>query len=1036
MITIIQSEDNLALDEYFFKLADRALKTGKRMYAILPSQATFSTEKRILDMCGVSGIMHIEVLSPERLYGRILERTAGRALPKLDAVSMGMSVKNSMIRLKDELSFEEGADGSLHAKLAGMITALKSEDITPEMLRTADVKGTLKSKLNDIAMIYEDMGHVKGMDTADVAKFVATQIPHSTWLHDTNIAVFGFDVMTQVQTDIVRALAGIANVVCGVNTKGEHGRNVVHRLIKLCPHANTKSLTPSKNRNAEISHIYATYDTFAPVFYTDNPRNLHIHACKDERAEVATVAASVLELHCKQGVAMSEMAVIAGNPAVYAPHIADIFGRCSIPYFLEGKRAMGASDPGIFVTSALALATRVSAHSLMRHLNSGFLPVTRDEISLMCAYIKMRGLKAWQLLKPLGAAYTDFEELRSRAFTRTAEFLERMKAGKDMCKTVLDYAHDLDVRGKLEARAKLLGENGLEEQANFTAQLFDKFEELLINAGRILKNVDVRRLKQVIESALDSLEISVVPPRNDEVTVGDLTHSIIPRKRAMFILGANDGVLPAADPPDALIGQRETELIKEHISAFPSKLTLTDKQSYVFRALTCTDSVTLTYSEKLPPSLVVHRLKSMFPAVEVLGARTPVNINGGLPALARELSALKDAGQTILLPSYLHEPRSHELLVKLLPHVNAKNTTRGIEPGVARELYGALRTSVSRIENHARCSYKYFLDYGLRPHEPKEYEEDAGSAGTYIHALMDGFTKRLGSADWRMLKDDTLKVMVDSAAADVIAEHNDGIFTRDSRAKFMEERMRREVYFATMAVRENLKGTDIKTVASEKGFGFAGELTLDTARGKLLLRGKIDRIDLVKTDAGNFVRVVDYKSGTKTFSLTELFYGLNIQLMVYLMAVKSMYNARGTDVVPAGGLYFGIKMPVIEEGADEQSRATLFDTGGFVLSEDSFIDKITPESGLANIGVSLKRLKSGELRGMAFSRKEISMLTRFTQNLIARAVECIYDGDIDISPGTASGPLPCVYCPYISICRFEGEGRRLERVRLADFEGI
>ncbi len=1017
-LTIVKSEDNLAIDEYFFRLARRAIESTKQSIAIIPSQASFSTERRILEMC--EGIMSLVVMSMEKLAHNIMDKTGGRALAKMDGVSVAMLVKQSMIKNKTQLSFSEGTDPELHVKIASLIMALKAEGISPGELLATKAEGSLGKKVKDIALIYSDISQCSAMDGADVLKFASGKIAESPWLFGSNIMVFGFDVLTKAQADIVRELSLVANVVCGFCTLGE-GKNACEKLKKMCGGADERQIKPSSGRNVEVDHIFKNYAENYAEKFESTPNDVAVHRCSDERNEVRTVAARILELHCKYGVNMSDMAVVCAQPKMYSPYIADVFDRCKIPYFLEGKRKLMQSPLGVFISSALGLCVRANKSDLLAHIGTNLTHVNHESNQLIYAVIKTRGLKPGQLLKPLGKRHEDFEPIRSAAFDDIAKFISEMKSSSDKVSVLLEYIKNMQVREKLEAYAQRLETADLQSQARFVLQLADKFEELALNSKQFIKNPDIKTFKQVIEAGMQSVEIAVVPQRTDEVTVGDLTHSIIPRKKAMFIIGVNYGVLPAPLSPDALLGEKETAELKKQYPSFPSKLAMEDQKGYIIRALTCSEKITLTYNEKIPPSHVVARIKSLFPELAELGQRSPQNIRGGLAAVAKELSSLKEGGSTVLLPSYLSDKRTHDLLASLLKHVEAENTAKQLSKSTARELYGTLHSGVSRIENRYSCPYKHFLDYGIRPWEPTEYEENAASAGTYVHSLIDGFSKRVGETDWKNFTDDALKGIVDESAQEIYETHNDGIFTEDARADFTEKRLRKEVYFATRALRDQLKGTEVNFVASEKSFGFNGELTFDTRLGTLKLRGKIDRIDVVKSGDETFVRVVDYKTGAKTFSLSELYYGLNLQLMVYLLAVRNMYRKKKLEVVPSGGYYFGIKLPIIEYGGDEQSRLEEFEMSGFVLKDESLIEKLTPESGTAVSGMSIKMLKDGSVRGNAYTREEIKTLLEFTEKLIANAVEDIYDGDVCINPNPNGKYLPCKYCAYGSVCRFDKE---------------
>ena len=168
-----------------------------------------------------------------------------------------------------------------------------------------------------------------------------------------------------------------------------------------------------------------------------------------------------------------------------------------------------------------------------------------------------------------------------------------------------------------------------------------------------------------------------------------------------------------------------------------------------------------------------------------------------------------------------------------------------------------------------QCPYRYFVDYGLRPLEVQEFEEQFADVGTYIHDIMDRLSREFEREriDWAQADDAQIKCAVNKAADEAMKGHNRGIFS-EKRFAFMEKRLREEAALAARAARSQLCGTAVKVKASEMDFS-GGELTPETAVGQLVLRGRIDRIDEAEIDGNTYIRVVDYKTMDKKFNLTD-----------------------------------------------------------------------------------------------------------------------------------------------------------------------
>ncbi len=1035
---ILCSESEKVLSEKLYALARTALAEEKEMLILVPAQASFLVESEIMRRCAVKGFMDIEVVSFEKLTERVASLAGGRVLATLDASGFAMLAKLAMMRKQKELHVLDLQDAVLHEKIAELIAALKSEGISYMALRdqAKNLSGRSAEKLQDIACIYEEMGHLSLgtlFDAREMERFCAARFNTTAYITQKEVVLYGFDVLPQSRMQTIVSLAAAARATTLLMEAGQAGilesrwKNV-ERLLLLLKQGGIEGETeilPLPREEGEIAHLWENMYAYPYRKYRERPADIVLAALPSRRAEVEQAAARILELTCEDGLRMRDIGVLAGMPEQYASLIKDVFSQAGIPFFLQNKRSLVKSALATHILSLLHILENWRLYDVFSYLKAGFC-CSGQEADLLIRYATEYGLKGHMFKKDRKQAPEEWNILRARVFDPVLQIQMRAKE-ESLPDLLLAHLETVDAEQKVEIDAADMQKAGFHAEARYLEQVYPALSDLL-EAAKILPDISPRALREVLAAGFTSKNISVVPPTTDEVLVGDITHSILGEKKVLCILGLNDGMLPVPVDPSGIVTAYEIAALRETLPNFPDKMSFSDQKAYIRKAFTAAQRLYISYNRTDgQPSYIVDRLKKLFPLLEEEKELVPLrSAAASMDALAEELRDSMDgyARPGALTAAYLAQQR--ERLTRLLAPLEFKNEPADIGPAAARELYQGMRASVSRIESYYNCPYRHFIQHGLRPKEVQAFEEDTASAGTYIHQIMDGFTDDLARAgkDWAEISDAELTAAVDRVADTLLQEHNRGIFT-EKRFRFTEKRLREEAVFAARAVRAQLSGTNVRIAAGEAGFG-GDILSIPTSFGKLTLRGRIDRIDEAVQPDGDemFLRIVDYKTGEKNFSLTDVFYGVGLQLLVYLMAAESRYRSRQQTVTPAGGFYFSIDLPYIEEGEEESVRLGKFRMNGFILaSYDAAVAMDASSSGKltsmnATINAAEETLGNA---GNVFSRREMREIFRYTERLITRAAEEIFGGKLAIRPLEANGQLPCRYCEYAAICMRDEE---------------
>lgn len=1034
------------LEAHVFSLLGEAHAAGRRALVLVPAQASFLMETQILDRLRLPCFARIEVLSFEKLTDQLLQADGGRARARVDAAGTAMLARRALSQLSPNLRILGDGGGSLHQSVAQLIAALKPEDISSEQLRALaqDAQPPLCDKLLDLADLCDYL-HAQAqsglLDAYDAEEFARAQIAHSAYVSGAQVIIHGFETLPAAR---VRTVCELLKAGCEVTVTLEAAERdpVLQKPWALLPAlegaaraagcgCTVQTLSDPPHISPQIQHLFDNLYAYSPKPYGRAPAGIRLVSAADKRQEAEYAAARILELTCEHGLKMCEIGVLAAQPQSYAGVLRDVFSQCGIPFFLEGKRPLSQHRLAVLVLSAADILTgaRWRMFDVLRHLKTGLLPVSRAQADALSVFAKERGSKGFHFKNGFLHAPEALEAMRAAAFGPLAALQARAKgqSAAGLAALLAEYLETIGVAARLEEEASALAQAGFAAEARYTEQAYPRMAQLLGQVQALCADIPAKDLRELLTAGLESLQIAVVPPTTDEIVVGDVTHSIFPHKRVLFVLGANDGVLPALPDGAGVLTEREVELLSQSLP-FPGRMRFEEQKLYIRRALCAADRLVVSYNaQDGPPSYLVGKLRAIFPGLEATPAAgvLPRAPRAALAHLAGELRALADGQNPALraLPLYVQNQQARPALDALLPALSFSNAPDKLSPALARKLYGGeLKGSVSVVESYFSCPYRHFLDYAIRPQEPKRFEESAQDVGVYTHALMDGVTRALRAQgkSWGALTDEDVIRLVDEAAAGEFEAHNNGIFAQSKRFAFTEKRLRQEVAAAVCAVRTHLAGTGVRVAASELRFGAQDELRIETPAGSLSLRGVIDRVDLAEANGETFVRVVDYKTGDRDFRLADLYCGLNLQLFVYLIAAAELFK----DTTPAGGFYFHIDLPYTQTDGE---RARAFRMKGFLVAERpaAYALDAAREKGLVSMNLELAKPDAQEpfsarTSGRAFSRGEMQLLMNYTRRLLARAVQDIYAGRADISPACrANGTAVCDHCDYLAVCRFD-----------------
>ena len=347
----------------------------------------------------------------------------------------------------------------------------------------------------------------------------------------------------------------------------------------------------------------------------------------------------------------------------------------------------------------------------------------------------------------------------------------------------------------------------------------------------------------------------------------------------------------------------------------------------------------------------------------------------------------------------------------------------------------------------------------MKAEERRLYQLHTPDLGTLFHEVLELFSNKLeeDSIQWKDLTKEKTTTLIETCVDEAAPRLSDRILMESAANKYLIRRLKRVSVKAAWTLVQHLQMGDFTPAGYEVGFGVHEALPPIVIElgdgGSLILNGKIDRVDLLDAEGTRYVKIIDYKSGNKTFSFQDIYYGLQLQLLIYLDAYLKYYKKTGEELKPGGVFYFRITEPTLSldsEISAEQIEKTLYEKmqmSGLLLQEDALIESLDhslkPEgaedfSGSSAI-VPVGFTKKGDYSASSnlANEEQYEAILEFVTEQTRKIGEAMKAGIITPLPFKDKDRTPCSYCKYRSICRHDYDDRpkfrKLKKISKADF---
>jgi ATP-dependent helicase/nuclease subunit B len=1059
-----------------------AVAVPGRVLLVVPEQYSLQAELDAMDSMGVDGFLDLDVLSMTSLGRRVLADVGGGADAKnfIDQYGKIMLITKLLhehagaaeptpkhLVQKNDAPLEHadtastrlrafkapGPSAALASHISDMISELKNFNISPDELEVISAKlgdnDLLGLKLSDIALIYrgfEEELSGKLLDTADHLKRFTEKIHASSFIASSEIWLSGYDYLSPAMREAIIELSKKSldtNIVLTADP-GDPFFSLTNNLSKELAEAAGRAGVQAQNFSIDgferdiptaIKHIERhLFASSSEPFSSPDVDAITLTTAAGFYAEAETAASRICDLVRDEGLRYRDILVLCNDMQTRAPILKRVFGEYGIPVFIDQRRAVD-HDPIIELLIALPnLAANGRKYEDVFHiLKTGLAGIDADAVSRLENYAieyRIRG-SMWDKEFTRGE-YSDEEmlalnEARAKVSALLSPFeksFRRSHSAREKTECIADFlTNSINLTNQVQSIASQLEASGNLEYAAELIAIEDVAVGVLDQLSNALGDAKLtaREYANCLSAGLNSVRVGMLPTSTDQIVIGTMQRTRSSEAEAVFVLGANDGILPAAMSDEGILNSDEKQRLEnsgdflgrsDETVYFEEQLAIYRNLSKSSKKLYISCAAFDIENKELRPSNVFLRLRKLFPNVpvtkdiisEVNDAEDPLALvqypDEALVHLSNQILDGRARGQDELHAPWTDVYRRLESdseysarIGNMKAGLNFKAGRSGrehISPNTLNELMRKT-ISPSAIENYSRCPFSWFIGNALRLRERRVHELDYRSIGDIYHELLMRYGERINrESAWDSITREECEQIIREDTDNIAQKYREDLVGAD----YHTNRIAKVASEVAWAVTGQVRDSDISKMLFESAFDGNSDFSPIKIAEELSVSGRIDRVDI--RSEGSAI-ITDYKSGNEKFSPEDVRGGWQLQLLIYLLAVTGSGNYR------AGGInYLGITEPRIEDKGDDEKNA-------------ADISKQFKPDGLFAIGQE----NTEQLTDLMDSVR--STLSTLAKDMLAGEIHATPKTAKKIKAGLSNTPRKaCTYCLYKGVCGYIG----------------
>ncbi len=1073
------------------KLMEKVQRGDTKNLILVPEQYTFETERTLLRRLGEQAFSKIQVTSFTRLSELVFRQTGGLAGRRLNDGGRAILMSLALDEVKDHLSLYRRQSGSVEM-VRLMLEAekeLKTCSLSPAGLSEAAhslEEGNLQKKMEETALIletYEALVERSYVDPMDDLTRLATTLREYSIFQGYTIWIDAFSGFTGQEKQVLECLITQAEEIylslcldgkvrqkeplfsSVYQTEREikqmaqkHGVKIA---VPVCLEAG-KRFAGKGIRSLEAG-IYRQEKIKAEGMMPD----VVLYEAATPYEEADYVARTIRRLVIQDGYRYQDFEVIARSTESYQGILDRTFEKYDIPFFMDHPEMIDAKPLMNLMLSAFdVLQGGWNSDDVFHYLKTGLAGLDTEEISLLENYVLLWSLSGKKWKEPFSSHPDGFssqrseqdeerlrelENLRQRVVEPLCHLEARVKnaTGDEIARAAYRLLEEIHTADHLKSFSLELERDGKFALAEEQLRLWDMLMEILDQTALVLGDhpISSKRYAELLRLIINSGDIAFIPQGLDQVTVGiaDRTRSCSPK--VTFLIGVTEGEFPHAPVPSGIFSDAERRLLiqmglplydlleqlamEERYLAY---LALASPSERLFLSYPC---ASISGSSKAPSSLI-REVCRILPDQEIqradmLGFSDTVwAVQPAFEQAARLWTSHTMAAQT--LRHYFEDHPAYMQKCEALQRAALNRPIQFERSEIARRLFGDhMKVSASQVEKYYLCRFQYFCRYGLRAKERRPATFDALEYGSLMHYLLEQALKNHTPEQWQSLDSTQVKQEIEAYLEEYVQTYLGGWEDKTPRFRFLFTRLASTAELLLTHIVRELGQSEFQPEDYELHIQEGREVQPLTIAlpggGTVKIEGKVDRVDVMHRHGNSYVRVIDYKTGSKEFKLSDVLYGLNMQMLLYLAAIWKNGGERYGKIVPAGVLYMPASRPTINserDAVEEQVRKEQdkkLRMNGLVLDDPEVISGMEHKAQGIFIPVALKDGRPAKLDAVA-SFAQMGHIVKYMESLVVKMAMNLQQGNIEAVP--ASGEYQaCDWCPYRPVCRHEdGEATR------------
>lgn len=1076
------------------KILQKINENKKNILLIVPEQISFETEKDMLSFLGEKLNTQVLITSFKRLAEYIFEKTGNSPKERISTADKTLLMSLAIDSIKKDLKlYKDSSDKELIDIMLSASDEFKKcyvENVELEKISNKLQNKILKYKLDDTIKIldsYNKMLSGKYLDPMDELSLAYRELRSCNIFKDFYVFVDGFDGFTQQQMLILTQIALDSAYTC-VSFCADEEEFVkeqpnlfspiyknIRKILDMAKENNVAMSEPiflSKNHRAanELNILEKNFFRSNKTIYEGAVNDIIVYRAKNLYEEIDFVARTIKRLVFKENCKYRDISVISRSVESYEGVIENCFKKYNIPLFLDKREPIDSKPLTQFIVALLSVVrTNFSSEYVFKYLKMGLLDFSYEEISDLENYVLLWGIdhdqwKANFSTSPSGISKKITDEdteklkelnaIREKIIFPILKFSDKVKScdGEKFTKELYNFIEAINLRNKLEDFAEKLAQAGNNVLAAEQPRLWDLTMDILDKMAFLLKGTktSVGKYLQLLKLVVLSSDLGTIPAKLDEVTFSAADRPQPRESNIVFIIGANEGDFPRKPASAGVFSDSERcQLISLGVNMYDSLegIAITERFLAYKAVSSASKKLFVTFSTSTltggvkKPSEIIRNIESIFPKVKILDEFSFEqcdeiwSLEQALEVCSEHLNDGSRFSNT--LKHYFLNSKYKNYIENLEKAIKGKSFELQCEES-GKLLFGEnLKFSASQVEKYYSCPFQFFCQYGLLAKSRKKATFDSLEYGNLMHFVLEKVLSNLSDKEILCTTDSELeKVIVEKLNLYIKLKLGswDG---KSKRFQYLFLRLTKAAVPIIRHIAEELSQSEFKAADFELSISENSNvqpMKMQLPDGTFVeVEGKIDRVDIMKKGSENYVRVIDYKTGAKEFKLSDILYGLNLQMLIYLMILSKSPSGKYKNIVPCGILYMPSTKHVVsalkntEKEKIESQKLKKLRMNGLLLESTEVICGM--ERNAKGIFIPAY-LKNGQVQKneSVVSAANMGKILKHIENLIINMANELKSGKI--RPNPVKGLYDaCEFCNYSEICNFteDESGKHVEK---------